>query len=729
MHENASKPYSLLLFSATLLISSTLLFWIQPLFTKAVLPILGGAPNVWNTAMVCFQMLLLAGYWYTDRLTAIKLPRMQALLHSIVVIIAVSWMLAVPAKGNPSSDAYLTPVAWLIGALLTHIAFPFFLLSTTSTLIQRWYADIRPDTEIYWLYAVSNAGSMFGVLGFIAIIEPLIGLGEQAVFFKISFACLGILLLCCALIYGKQKHINFYKTEANIKPITWKYKLRWLLLAAVPSSLLLGTTTHITMDIAPVPMIWMVLLALYIISFIVAFGNWKRLTINFLLKLQLILCAPLLFEFFLDITSSAGISMMFWHMAAFFVTALVCHRLLYESRPHSSQLTKFYLYLSIGGAVGGMATNFIAPLLFSSLLEYPLTFALALMLRPATTPIRLTWRKDISIGASIFAGLAILFYAARPLLNPFNNGLIGILLMLGIFIIKYCFDQKYMPLRLGACYVAAVLAGVVLSDIRGKTAQAERNFYGIITVDRSDPEAYLMRHGTTTHGAEYKEGEKHLIPLTYYHPSGPLGELMSTALKNTQPIHTAIIGLGVGSIACYGREGDLFTFYEINPAVIKLANDKRYFSYMHDCKPKIEVISGDGRINIEHEQRKFDIFILDAFTSDSVPVHLLTKEAFAAYAAHLKEGGMIFAHISNRYLDLTRVLTATAKAEGMAIKIYTDKTTKQDRYKQRSTWAVLGKAENINNMNLPAHWDAEDADRPATLWSDDYSNILHLIKW
>lgn len=728
MEKTSRKTYSLFLFSGALLISSTLLFWLQPLFTKSVLPILGGAPNVWNTAMVCFQVLLLAGYWYADCLTTLRLPRMQAAIHAVLVVAAVAWMWMIPINGNPSPDAYLKPVSWLIQDLLAHIAIPFFLLSTTSTLIQRWYADLSPNSEVYWLYAVSNIGSMLGVLGFIALIEPFIGLGQQAVFFKISFAILGALLICCAGIYSRQKLTHFHKTQAIITPIGLPKKLRWLLLAAAPSGLLLGTTTHITMDIAPVPMIWMVLLALYLISFIMAFSNWKRLTLNFLLKLQLILCVPLLFEFFLNITSAAGISMMFWHMAAFFVTALVCHRLLYESRPHSSQLTKFYLYLSIGGAVGGMATNFAAPLLFSSLLEYPLTFALALMLRPSEKPISLTWRKDVAVAAAIFSGLAILFYAASPLLNPFNNGLIGILLMLGIFIIKYCFDQKSAPLRLGACYIAAVLAGVVLSDIRGQTAHAERNFYGIITVDRSDPEAYLMRHGTTTHGAEYKTGEKHLVPLTYFHPSGPLGELISPILKSKQPLHIAIIGLGVGSIACYGREGDMVTFYEINPAVVKLANDADYFSYMRGCKPKIETITGDGRINIEHEQRKFDIFILDAFTSDSVPVHLLTKEAFAAYAAHLKETGLIFAHISNRYLDLTRVLRATAKAEGMTIKIYTDKTTTQDRYKQRSTWAVLGKAENIRNINLPAHWDEDDSSKPAILWTDDYSNILHLIK-
>ena len=720
------NSYSLILFSATILISSTLLFWLQPLFTKAILPILGGTPNVWNTAMVCFQILLLAGYWYADRITKLRLPSTQAILHIIVVLIAVSWIWLLPPTIQGTADAYLTPITWQLYTLLTHIGIPFFLLATTSTLLQRWYADIRPNDEIYWLYSVSNIGSMFGVLGFIVLIEPFIGLVQQATLFKWSFTVLGISLLGCALFYSRKKIINTQKIEANITPLNWQKKCRWILLAAAPSGLLLGTTTHITMDIAPVPMIWMLLLALYLISFIVAFSQWKRLSLVFLLKIQLILCIPLLFDFFLDIVSGTGIEMMVWHMAAFFVTATLCHRLLFESRPPSNQLTTFYLYLSIGGAVGGVFTNFIAPLIFSSLLEYPLLFALAFMLRPSA--FGSTWLKDLGIASAIFAGLSILFYSAHSLLNPFNNGVVGVLLMLSIFLIKYCFDQKDRPIRLGLCYVAAIMAGVVLADIRGKTAQEERNFYGIVTVDRSDPEAFSMRHGTTTHGAQYIKEEERLIPLTYFHPTGPLGDLMKPLTEKEKPLRIAVIGLGVGSIACYGRKEDEMSFFEINPAVIELANDTRYFSYLSDCAPKIKIITGDGRISIEHEQQKFDLFILDAFTSDSIPVHLLTREAFNSYEKQLTDDGVMFVHISNRYLDLARVLRATAHAEGMEIKIFNDKDAKQDRYKQPSTWAVMGKHENIEKLNLPSHWDDISPDAPSTLWTDDYSNILSLMK-
>ena len=722
-----SHNCSLILFSTTLLISSTLLFWLQPLFTKAILPILGGTPNVWNTAMVCFQLLLLAGYWYADRITKLRLPSTQAILHIAVVFIAVLWIWLLPPTIQGTADAYLAPISWQLNTLLTHIGIPFFLLATTSTLLQRWYADIRPKDEIYWLYSVSNIGSMLGVLGFIILIEPFIGLIQQATLFKWSFTVLGISLIGCAWFFGRQKVIHTHETDSNITPLSWQKKCRWILLAAAPSGLLLGTTTHITMDIAPVPMIWMLLLALYLISFIVAFSKWKRLSLVFLLKIQLILCVPLLFDFFLDIVSGTGIEMMFWHMATFFVTATVCHRLLYESRPHSNQLTTFYLYLSIGGAVGGVFTNFVAPLFFNSLLEYPLLFALAFMLRPSTTPVGSTWLKDLGIASAIFAGLTILFYSAQSLLNPFNNGIVGVLLMLAIFLIKFCFDQKDRPIRLGLCYTAAIMAGVVLADIRGKTAEEERNFYGIVTVDRSDPESFSMRHGTTTHGAQYIKEEKRLIPLTYFHPSGPLGDLMKPLTERKQPLNIAVIGLGVGSIACYGRTGDEVSFFEINPAVITLANDTRYFSYLHDCAPTVKIITGDGRISIEHTQQKFDLFVLDAFTSDSIPVHLLTREAFNSYEKHLTSDGVMFVHISNRYLDLARVLRATAHAEGMAIKIFTDKDSSQDRYKQRSTWAVMGKQENIEKLNLPAHWDIISPNAPSTLWTDDYSNILSLM--
>lgn len=718
----------LILFSFTLLVSSALLFWIQPLFTKSILPILGGSPSVWNTSMVCFQFLLLGGYWYADRLTKLHIPITQAIIHSIIVIIALSWVWVTSYNIEISSIAYKNPIAWQISILLTHIAIPFFLLATTSTLLQRWYAYLRPTDEVYWLYAISNFGSMLGVLGFIVIIEPFIGLTGQYYLFKWCFTILSVLLVFCSLYYGRRNTIYELPTIATTSLPSLKQKCRWILLSAVPSGLLLGATTHITMDIAPVPLIWMLLLALYLISFILAFSKWSRLSLASLLKIQMILCVPLLFEFFLDIVSSAGFAMMIWHLLAFFITALICHRLLYESRPPSEHLTTFYLYLSIGGVIGGIVTTFIAPLLFNSLLEYPLLFAASLALRPSVTPFNLTWRKDLSIGLAILIGLSLLFLSAHSLLNPFHKEITGVLLMLGIFIIKFCFDQKNNPLRLGLCYSAAILAGVVLADIRGKTLESERNFYGIVTIDSSDPKSFSMRHGTTTHGVQYIKGENHLIPLSYYHPSGPLGDLMKSLLEKNSNLNIAAIGLGVGSMACYGRKDDKISFFEINPAVVKLAKDNRYFSYLSDCKPNIEIITGDGRIKLDHEQQEFDLLIMDAFTSDAVPVHLLTLEAFNSYQKHLKAGGLIFVHISNRYLDLKRVLRAIANEKKLSIKIWEDKNTTQDPYKQASTWAVLGSNKAIEKLNLPAHWDNDSTSSKTYLWTDDYSNILFLIK-
>lgn len=717
----------LLLLASAILVSSTLLFWLQPLFTKTILPILGGAPSVWNTAMVCFQTLLLAGYWYADRLSTLRSARLQAVIHGLVSAAALAWVWIVPSTLEATANASDHPIRWLLPTLLFHIGLPFFLLSTTSTLMQRWYASMRPHDDVYWLYIVSNTGSMIGVFGFIALIEPLIGLTQQSVFFKYSFLLLTVLLIASAAAYGKRQ---FTLAAAPTIPlsVSWKQKLRWIALAAVPSSLLLSTTTHITMDIAPVPLLWMLLLGLYLISFMVAFVQWKRLQLITCLKLQTFLCVPLLADFFLDLTSSGGIAVMIWHMAAFFITAIVCHRILYEARPSTDRLTTFYLYLSIGGAVGGWLTTFVAPYLFTSLFEYPLAFAVAFALRPAEIPIRQTWRKDIGIGFAILVGLCASLYLMSPWLHPFNNALIGVLLMLGIFVLKYCFDQEMRPLRLACAFSAAVIAGALLTHLSHKNVEEARNFYGIITIDGTNPDLWSMRHGTTIHGMQYKEGDQHLTPLTYYHPTGPLGDIMRALNTQERPLHFGIIGLGTGSMACYGRKQDAYTFYEINPASITLARDTRYFTFLSKCTPAIDIVEGDARIKLEQEHRRFDYFILDAFTSDAIPVHLLTTQAFALYRQRIKPGGLVIMHISNRYLNLPLVLEAIARKEGLKLKLFAEKDASQERYKQISTWAVMGDEKVIDALPLPDHWQVPMNSFPIQPWTDDYSNILMIMQ-
>lgn len=728
------------LFCVTIFISSALLFWIQPLFTKSVLPVLGGSPSVWNTSMVCFQILLLAGYFYADRLTSVFSTKSQFFIHFLVILLSLYFIYDFSFNFSGKFDAHINPIFWQLSQLFYSIGIPFFLLSTTSTLLQRWYSAISLNKDVYWLYSLSNAGSMLGVLGFIILIEPYAGLAMQGLLLKLSFALFSVLLVFCSWFYLVRSSLRVVRQctntdggssaaemKAELK-IDWRQKLRWILLAAVPSALLLAATTHVTMEIAPVPLIWMLILALYLISYMLAFASWKKLSFEFFLKAQMFLCLPLLFDFFLDILSATGISMMLWHMAAFFVTATICHRILYESRPPAGKLTTFYLYLSVGGAVGGIFVTFIAPLLFNSLLEYPLLFALAFMLRPSEVSPAAMWKKDLAMGAALLGVLAGIFLLFKPLLYPFNAGMTGLLLALGFFVVKLCFDQEKRPLRLGFFYMAAVLAGIILADIRGERAEEIRNFYGIISVDRSDPEVFGMTHGTTVHGIQYIDKEKYLTPLAYFHPSGPLGDLMKAFFIEKPQASVAIIGLGVGSMACYGRSGDKFTFYEINPAVADLANNTRYFSYLKDCPPEVEIIEGDGRIKLEAEKRNFDLFILDAFTSDAIPVHLLTKEAFSIYRSHLKEGGLIFVHISNRYLDLSRVVGAIAKKDGMEAKIFADKDSKADKYKQPSTWVVMGKDSVVAELNLPSHWRGiRESDNPAYLWSDDYSNILSLM--
>lgn len=725
LRHSAAIPV-LLIFCSAIFISSTLLFWIQPLFTKKVLPILGGAPSVWNTAMVCFQLLLLAGYWYAHRLSALRSPKLQVVLHMLIVMGAAAWVNAVPKDMQEISEASHIPVAWLLKTLFLQIGLPFLLLATTATLLQRWYTQIRQG-EAYWLYAVSNAGSLLGVFGYLIFIEPFFGIKAQALLFKGCFLFLALLLLACAWLYGS-KSAALPPPEDSV-PTPWRKKIHWLMLAAVPSSLLLGATTHITTDIAPVPLLWMLLLGFYLLSFMLAFSSWRRLSLSSLLSLQLYLCLPLLADFFLHILAGGGLSIMAWHMGAFFITAIVCHRLLYEARPHPSQLTIFYLYVAIGGALGGFFTVFLAPLLFDSLLEYPLAYALALALRPAGRARWETWGKDVLIGLALFSLGAVGIYLLRPLLQSPTYLGIGFIPILtgGMLLMKFCFDQAQRPLRLAGCYTAAVLAGMILADARGKAFESERNFYGIIAVD-SDPEIFSMRHGTTLHGAQYRDQGKRQMPLSYFHPSGPLGDLMRQTQRQRSALHIGVIGLGAGSMACYGRPGDRMTFLEINPAVIRLAKDRRYFSFLSDCPPAIRIVEGDARITLTQEESIYDVFIIDAFTSDAIPVHLLTKEAVDHYWRHLLPEGMLIIHISNRYLDLAPVLQAIAADRGMALKVADDEDTSQNPYKQKSRWAVMGRPDVVNGWRLPSRWHDQPDGSPSDRWTDDYSNILRRIR-
>ncbi|MEZ5690386.1 MAG: fused MFS/spermidine synthase [Rickettsiales bacterium] len=679
--------------------------------------------------MACFQMLLLSGYWYANRVTTIFTVNKQVIIHIAIVVIAVLYMWKMPFYIEVDSDAYIYPIRWQIQKLFLYVGLPFFLLASTSVLLQRWYVNISEQDNIYWLYAVSNAGSMFGILGFVVLIEPFIGIESQIILFQYIFTIIGIMLVLCAIIYNnaaKYSIINLYKSTISVIPIGTK--LHWMLLSAVPSAFLIAITTYVTTDIAPIPLLWMLFLGVYLASFIMAFSGWKRLSLPLLLRLQIIFTLPILLEFLTGVYSIRDVFSIIWYSSMFFITALICHIILYRMRPEASNLAVFYLYLSVGGVLGGFFITFVVPSLFNMLFELQIIIALALMLRPSKKRIASTFRKDLKI---IFVFLILILsslFIATNLTYPFGAFLLVIIFLVTTYaVFKYCLSGYQKPFRMGLFYIVIVSSGLLFHNSSGGLVKSIRNFYGVLKIRNHDLEAIILNNGTTVHGIQYISGKKHLIPMSYYHPSGPVGDVINALQKEKYSMDIAAIGLGVGSIACYGRKEDKISFFEINPAVIDIVENSDYFSYVKECEPTVNIIAGDGRLQIKKYGKMFDLIVLDAFTSDSIPIHLLTYEAFISYKKHLKKDGVILINISNRYLNLGKVVSAIANNLGMDAMVFFDKDISQDKYKNTSIWVVMAKKSVIKQMNLPKHWGKLDSMDSVYLWTDDYSNILRLM--
>lgn len=718
-------------FALALFTSAALLFWVQPLVAKMLLPLLGGAPAVWNTCMVFFQALLLAGYAYALLLSQRLSLRNQAVLHAVLLLLA---GLVLPFTLSNRVLALLptqsSPIGWLLLALLVTVGPPFLLLSATAPLLQRWFSHSthKAARDPYFLYAVSNAGSMLALLGFPFLLEPAFAVRTQSWIWAVGYAVLVVLVISCAILLNGRKATRTYAATVTDEPVVTvkpAQRFEWVLFAFVPSTLMLGVTTFIATDVASVPLIWIIPLALYLLTFIIAFGNKQFIK----LPVTSILFPTALLVLGAFVILSPPISV--WvtitlHLLVFFLAALVSHQRLAQSRPHVSKLPEYFLWIAVGGVLGGIFNALLAPLLFSTPYEYPAAIVLALLVRPVTEQEQKTksWMR-MTFPTFIFVltfGLA-LTVPRLSLSGKLDNGLVLLLPLLVCF--AFAFRR---PFVFALSLAALMFASIPYLNAATQTLATERNFFGVWRVTTNPNEEFRrLYHGSTVHGVQLNDPARKCEATSYYHKDGPLGQVF--AVYNSKPSikPVAATGLGAGTIGTYAAQGQEWDFYDIDPNIVRIASDPRYFTFLSDCtKASYRVILGDARLRLrEAPAGKYGLLIMDAFSSDSVPAHLLTTEAMNLYLDKLSTDGVLAFHISNRYLNLEPLLSGLSRRAGLVAFIRRDEEHNVvGRYP--SLWVIMARNDSaLGTIATDDRWRRVQGDM---VWTDDFSNILSLLK-
>ncbi|MDB5499891.1 MAG: putative spermine/spermidine synthase protein [Phenylobacterium sp.] len=732
------------LFAITVFASAALVFLVEPMVAKLVLPRLGGSPSVWNTSLAFFQAALLAGYGYAHALQRLRSLRAQALLHGAALLAAA---LVLPLRINelvgPPSSTH--PTLWLLGVLTVSIGAPFAVLSATAPLVQAWHARTFGEgegKEPYVLYAASNLGSLLALLAYPLIVEPSLTLHAQRLGWSGGYLAFILLMagLALSVVRAGAGSGPVRKDAAAVPPIAWGERLTWVALAAIPSSLMLGVTTYITTDVASAPFLWVLPLALYLATFIIAFQARPAIPRDVTLLLQaaaVAVCAAVL-----PFTANAFAIQLPIHLAAFFLTALMCHQALVARRPDPARLTEFYFWMSLGGVVGGSFNAFVAPVIFDNVWEYPLVLVFSCLARPWGD-----WKIDRFSWAMLILGVA--GAVATPILNTFVAPHVYARPIVGGFSQIDAF-QLGVRVCLGASAIAAFLVrsrsllffaviavlsiGADAAADRSNTTQSWRSFFGVLRQSETQVPALggpvrMLAHGTTLHGAQALDPRWRCNPLVYYATSTPIGQVFLAQQREKPALRIGAVGLGTGSVSAYVRPGDRLTFFEIDPLVIRVSNDPNHFSYTTRCaEGPVDYVLGDARLTLAHQAAHiFDILLIDAFSSDAVPTHLLTVQAVRGYLTHLKPDGVLILHLSNRNLDLNGPAQAVARAAGgvALIQHYRPKPG-QDLGGWPSPEDAVIIARSPAGLARFAHdgrWRPTDPNT-ARPWTDDYTNLF-----
>lgn len=731
VRENVQSSALPALFAATLFASAFLMFLIEPMIARVLLPSLGGAPAVWNTCLVFFQAMLLAGYAYAHGATYYLGIRRHIVVHSLLLALPLA-VLPIAVKQVPP-EGLQNPTLWLLGTLLLSIGLPFFVLSTSAAVLQKWFSatDHGSAGDPYFLYAASNLGSFIALMAYPLVVEPTLRLQDQATLWTAGYVVLVLLSLACAVVVwrnGAALTVTPAAQDVRAESLSWARRGRWIALAAVPSSLLLAVTNYISTDVASVPLLWVLPLGIYLLTFVIAFGrSTERVcaAASRLMPLSVVLLTLMLIA---ELASPLGLVILV-HLVVFLVIATTCHAELASDRPSTQRLTEFFFWTAFGGMLGGLFNALIAPIIFNSIVEYPLVLIAACLLR--ATPIfragRLT-RADVAIPLAIGGAVAV-----SALVNNQFGSLSRFILLGAAVPALFTLRQKAHPRRFAASIAMILLAGTLTESPFGQAVYAARTFFGVNRVRVDEERGYRMIfHGTTLHGMQSLDPARSSEALSYFHRTGPIGQVFEgVPLASTTP-RVAVVGLGVGTLASYRAGTQRWTFYEIDPVIEDIARNDAYFTYMRTCGDACSVITGDGRLSLARAApQEYGIIVLDAFSSDAVPMHLITREALALYLSKLAPGGVIAFNISNWHLSFQGVLARMASDAGLAALWQRDPPDGGSWRvgKFPSEWFIVARdRRDFGRLHLDPRWVVPQAAADTPLWTDDFSNILSVIR-
>jgi hypothetical protein len=731
----------LVVYTSAIFVSALLLFSVQPLFTKMVLPRLGGSPAVWSVAMVFFQSLLLGGYAYAHYLMQIRNRMIPVAVHLVLLVIALLTLpLAIASGwGEPPSSGY---AFWLLGLFAVSIGLPFFALAANNPLLQAWFVRTgHPNgPDPYFLYASSNIGSFLALLSYPVLLEPMFTLRSQNLIWTGGYGLLIVLIASCGVLLLRSPMtaaVDTLAVDSNTPAPPWILRARWIFLAAVPSGLLIAVTAHISTDVAAAPLLWVLPLSLYLLTWVLVFQSRPLLPHKWILMLQPLAIAGVIV--LLAIGGEQNLLLTLGgHLLGFFIIAMACHGELARTRPAAKYLTGFYVALSFGGMVGGLFAGLIAPFAFSWIAEYPILLALAALCRPPGGDERLPrWSRWYWPFLAVLAvALIAPSWSTGKVMAWLDDNRVWVIGAVGVLSALLALGLNASRWKIFATVVVALVLIRAYPSDDGRV-ETVRSFFGVHKiVVTPNGQYHVLMHGTTIHGAQkFRNDDGTPVtgrpePISYYHKDGGIGQAI-TAIRERKggPIRVAVIGLGSGTLACASEPGETWKFFEIDQSMVDTARDPKYFSYIKNCQPDLQPVMGDARLTFTREPDGiYDLIIVDAYSSDAIPIHLATEEAMAIYKAKLAPQGAVLMHVSNRHLELASVVVGIAQANDLKSWVYNEDSNRDNEYIFATNVVVSAREEaDIGKLASSDLWAETEADEHQRVWTDDYSNVLGAV--